>query len=77
MGTATERIDRIDESPEAPDRIDAVTWNIAAINNNPFEFWVSHHDAEYLTLMEKARNYIEVLRCSSFRVQSFGFTVHG
>lgn len=52
-------IDRIDESAEAPERIATITWNIAAINNNPFEFWVSHHAPEYLLLMEKARSYIE------------------
>eukprot|EP00961_Rhodomonas_salina_P211527 2856129-Rhodomonas_salina.1 len=45
--------------PEAPERIATITWNIAAINNNPFEFWVSHHAPEYLLLMEKARSYIE------------------
>ena len=23
------------------------TWNIAAINNNPFEYWITHDDADY------------------------------
>ena len=28
-----------------------VTWNIAAINNNPFEYWITHEDAAYNKLM--------------------------
>mmetsp|Transcript_16310 Transcript_16310/g.44255 ORF Transcript_16310/g.44255 Transcript_16310/m.44255 type:complete len:1173 (+) Transcript_16310:93-3611(+) len=27
------------------------TWNIAAINNNPFEYWVTYADAEYIDFM--------------------------
>ena len=28
-----------------------VSWNIAAINNNPFEYWITHDDPDYLRLM--------------------------
>jgi hypothetical protein len=28
------------------------TWNIAAVNNNPFEYWVTHSDPAYNHLME-------------------------
>lgn len=27
--------------------LNIVTWNIAAVNNNPFEYWVTHHDPGY------------------------------
>jgi len=29
----------------------AATWNIAAINTNPFEYWISHEDDRYNKLM--------------------------
>ena len=29
------------------------TWNIAAINNNPFEYWITHDDADYNRLAAK------------------------
>lgn len=28
------------------------TWNVAAINNNPFEYWITHDDANYNALMQ-------------------------
>lgn len=28
-----------------------VTWNIAAVNNNPFEYWITHQSREYARLM--------------------------
>jgi len=36
-----------------------VTWNIAAINNNPFEYWITHEDADYNKLMENVQGYID------------------
>jgi len=36
-----------------------VTWNVAAINNNPFEYWVTHDDAAYLKLMEDVMHFID------------------
>jgi hypothetical protein len=27
------------------------TWNVAAINNNPFEYWMTHEDPKYDKLM--------------------------
>ncbi len=35
------------------------TWNIAAINNNPFEYWITHEDQAYNDLMEDVQNFIE------------------
>jgi len=32
-------------------RMKAMTWNIAAINNNPFEYWITHDDPAYNELM--------------------------
>ena len=37
----------------------AVTWNIAAINNNPFEYWLTHPDANYEVLMKDVQDFVE------------------
>ena len=34
--------------------------NLAAINNNPFEYWLTHPDADYAKLMEDVETFIEV-----------------
>jgi len=36
-----------------------VTWNVAAINNNPFEYWITHEDADYNKLMENVQGFID------------------
>ena len=36
-----------------------VTWNIAAINNNPFEYWITHPDPEYNALMKNVQEFID------------------
>lgn len=41
------------------DSISCVTWNVAAINNNPFEYWVTHDNAAYLRLMEDVQAFID------------------
>ena len=43
----------------APDTLSCVTWNIAAVNNNPFEYWMTHPDVDYGKLMEDVQNFIE------------------
>jgi len=35
------------------------SWNMAAINNNPFEYWLTHTDPEYATLMEKVEDFMQ------------------
>ena len=35
------------------------TWNIAAVNNNPFEYWITHDDADYNKLMEDVQSFID------------------
>mmetsp|Transcript_8082 Transcript_8082/g.17509 ORF Transcript_8082/g.17509 Transcript_8082/m.17509 type:complete len:534 (-) Transcript_8082:158-1759(-) len=35
------------------------TWNIAAVNNNPFEYWVTHDSAEYDKLMSDVETFLE------------------
>jgi hypothetical protein len=35
-----------------------VTWNVAAVNNNPFEYWISHPDPAYKSLMEAMERFI-------------------
>ena len=37
-----------------------VTWNVAAINNNPFEYWITHdEDPSYDTMMRAVRLFVE------------------
>lgn len=36
-----------------------VTWNIAAINNNPFEYWITHEDPDYNKLMANVQEFID------------------
>ena len=35
------------------------TWNLAAINNNPFEYWVTHSDPAYTQLMKDVQGFID------------------
>ena len=43
-----------------PDRTcSVVTWNIAAVNNNPFEYWITHPDPEYNALMKSVQELID------------------
>ena len=35
------------------------TWNVAAVNNNPFEYWVTHPDPAYNKLMEGVQDFID------------------
>merc|ERR1719171_409908 len=37
----------------------AITWNIAAINNNPFEYWITHEDESYNKLMADVQGFID------------------
>ena len=48
-------------SAQAPERstLRVATWNIAAINNNPFEYWITHDDADYNALMEGVQSFID------------------
>jgi len=35
------------------------TWNIAAINNNPFEYWITHDDPAYNRLMQDVEAFLD------------------
>lgn len=37
--------------PSLPGAISVATWNVAAVNNNPFEYWLAHDDPCYVNLM--------------------------
>eukprot|EP00927_Polykrikos_kofoidii_P077781 TRINITY_DN7468_c0_g3_i1.p1 TRINITY_DN7468_c0_g3~~TRINITY_DN7468_c0_g3_i1.p1 ORF type:complete len:585 (+),score=103.67 TRINITY_DN7468_c0_g3_i1:91-1755(+) len=39
--------------------LSVITWNIAAINNNPFEYWITHDDPEYVELMIRIEHFID------------------
>lgn len=38
--------------------LSTMTWNIAAINNNPFEYWITNDDPAYNELMKKVSAFI-------------------
>lgn len=39
--------------------IRVLTWNIAAINNNPFEYWITNKDENYNRIMTEVSAFIE------------------
>eukprot|EP00277_Geminigera_cryophila_P024310 CAMPEP_0179467202 /NCGR_PEP_ID=MMETSP0799-20121207/48387_1 /TAXON_ID=46947 /ORGANISM="Geminigera cryophila, Strain CCMP2564" /LENGTH=466 /DNA_ID=CAMNT_0021272487 /DNA_START=73 /DNA_END=1472 /DNA_ORIENTATION=- len=41
------------------EEVRVATWNIASVNNNPFEYWVSHPDPAYNELMEGVQDFID------------------
>jgi len=44
----------------SPRMLSITTWNIAAINNNPFEYWITFdNNPHYEPLMKKIENFIE------------------
>jgi len=42
-----------------PGSLRVTTWNIAAINNNPFEYWISSDDPSYESTMTAVQNFIK------------------
>jgi len=36
-----------------------MTWNIAAVNNNPFEYWISYEDPMYLELIQGVECFLD------------------
>jgi hypothetical protein len=42
-----------------PKLLHAITWNIAAINNNPFEYWITNKDGNYNRLMSDVSAFID------------------
>merc|ERR1712137_1097172 len=57
MGEAVTRC--VNSSEVSHHEFVCVTWNVAAINNNPFEYWVTHDNAAYLRLMEDVQTFID------------------
>jgi hypothetical protein len=35
------------------------SWNIAAVNNNPFEYWVTHDSPSYNALMQGVQAFLD------------------
>eukprot|EP00041_Stephanoeca_diplocostata_P017100 m.340317 g.340317 ORF g.340317 m.340317 type:complete len:569 (+) comp20592_c0_seq4:198-1904(+) len=44
------------------------SWNMAAINNNPFEFWITHSDKAYNKMMLDVQDFIETPGSEDVRV---------
>merc|ERR1711871_822443 len=36
----------------------ALTWNMAAVNNNPFEYWITNDDPEHNAMMKSVSDFI-------------------
>jgi hypothetical protein len=45
-------------TPSNPKLLHLATWNIAAINNNPFEYWITSPDPNYNSLMQNVSQFI-------------------
>mmetsp|Transcript_72710 Transcript_72710/g.189167 ORF Transcript_72710/g.189167 Transcript_72710/m.189167 type:complete len:564 (-) Transcript_72710:76-1767(-) len=45
--------------PQRQDAITILTWNVAAVNNNPFEYWISYDDPTYLDLMQGVEDFLD------------------
>ena len=46
-------------APSLPAHLALATWNTAAIDNNPFEYWITHNDAAYNKLMDDVQLFID------------------
>ena len=46
------------EADNNPDIVRAVSWNIAAINANPFEYWITYVDPTYNDLMYSVEKFV-------------------
>jgi len=43
---------------DGKEKFDILNWNIAAINNNPFEYWISYDNDAYNNLMDDVQEFI-------------------
>jgi hypothetical protein len=41
------------------DALHVVTWNIAAINDNPFEYWITYDNQDYKNMMRGVQDYVQ------------------
>lgn len=55
----TFRETRTTESSRTRPALTTLTWNIAAINNNPFEYWITYEDPNYNDFMLEVQRLIE------------------
>jgi len=39
--------------------VSVLTWNVAAVNNNPFEYWVTFEDPVYMQLMQGVESFLQ------------------
>jgi len=46
-------------APHTEEVLRVATWNVAAVNNNPFEYWVTHPDPAYNALMQGVQDFID------------------
>ena len=46
-----------------PETVSVVTWNVAAVNNNPFEYWVSNPNPAYNALIMGVQRFFDDTNC--------------
>uniref|UniRef100_A0A7S1HN58 Phosphodiesterase n=1 Tax=Hemiselmis andersenii TaxID=464988 RepID=A0A7S1HN58_HEMAN len=44
---------------DGPLKLSVATWNVAAVNNNPFEYWITHQSGEYAKLMNDVQRFVD------------------
>ena len=47
------------DEPDSGRVLRVATWNVAAVNNNPFEYFITHHDPAYNELMADFEAFID------------------
>lgn len=46
-------------NPEFSEATSVLTWNVAAVNNNPFEYWIAFEDDVYKDLMQGVESFLD------------------
>eukprot|EP01063_Lacrimia_lanifica_P032539 TRINITY_DN556_c0_g1_i1.p1 TRINITY_DN556_c0_g1~~TRINITY_DN556_c0_g1_i1.p1 ORF type:complete len:1825 (+),score=684.23 TRINITY_DN556_c0_g1_i1:58-5532(+) len=57
LDEAKDKTLRAATDPDRAPPLEVVTWNVAAVNNNPFEYWITGTD-EYNSIMEQVAKFI-------------------
>ena len=57
--TSTATISTMAVNKISTKRLNVITWNIAAVNNNPFEYWITNNDPSYNRIMTNVSTFID------------------
>jgi hypothetical protein len=59
LGSRSGGPERSGGEPLGDDPLLVVSWNVAAVNNNPFEYWITHDDPHYNKMMADFEYLVE------------------